>query len=143
MTFKTLFVFALLATPLTSFASFTVNLPLENNTSGSGAAGGSLPSGSIVFSGSNGGPSIPPPPPIDPNNPTDPNEDPRMQACRDKQPQVISIVESYGQVFSGLNAYHDEEEDKVYCTADYTIPDEPQRSQVIQELNNIGVGTAM
>lgn len=140
MNFKQKSLFLLLIIPFTSFAGYSVNVPLEVNTGGNG---GNLPSNSIIFSDTNGGPSIPPPNPNDPNNPTDPNEDPRMQACRDKEPQVIAIINNYGTVFHALRPYHDEEENVVYCTADYDIPDDPQRDMIIQDLLNIGVSTAM
>jgi len=138
MRLKQTALFFLCIIPMSAFANFTVILPLE------ASSGGSLPNSSIVFSNSGGDTSIPPPPPVDSGtDPVDPNEDPRMQACRDKEAQVISIVERYGQTFSGLRPYHDTDEDVVYCTADYTLPDDPERSQVIQELKDIGVGTAM
>lgn len=138
MKLKQTALFFLCIAPLSAFANFTVILPLEANS------GGSLPNSSIVFSNSGDDTSIPPPPPVGPGtDPVDPDEDPRIQACRDKESQVISIVERYGQTFSGLYPYLDPDTDTLYCTADYTIPDEPERSQVIQELQNIGVGTAM
>lgn len=138
MKLKQIALFFLCLIPLSSFASYTIRLPLE------ASHGGGLPNSSIVFSNSGGDTSIPPPPPVGPGtDPVDPNEDPRMQACRDKKTQVISIVERYGQTFSDLRPYHDIDTDIVYCTADYTLPDDPERSQVIQELENIGVGTAM
>lgn len=135
MRLKQTALFFLCIIPISAFANFTVILPLE------ASSGGSLPNSSIVFSNSGGDTSIPPPPPVDSG--TDPNEDPRKQACRDKQPQVIDIIESYGQTFHALNASIDEDTDILYCMADYTIPDEPQKSILKQALEDIGVGTAM
>lgn len=145
MNFKQKSLFLLLIIPFTSFAGYSVNMPLET---GIGGTGGNLPSSSIIFSNSGGSPSTPPPidpsnPPTNPTNPTDTNEDPRMQACRDKQPQVISIIQGYGTTFNALRPYLDEDSNIVYCTADYQIPDDPQRDMVIQDLKNIGVDTAM
>lgn len=77
----------------------------------------------------NGGPSEP--------------EDPRITACYDKESQVISIIESYGSSLRNLSAYLDTDEDIVYCTADYNLPDGQARTDVINDLEAIGVGTAM
>lgn len=102
------FLFVLLAMPLVSFADYTMQLPLELN---SGQNGGSLPSGSIVFSGSEG--------PTIPVGPVGPESDPRFKVCFDKKPQVISIIESYGGEFRNLNAYFNEELNEAGCVASY------------------------
>lgn len=100
--------FLLLAIPFVSFADYIVQLPLELN---SGQNGGSLPSGSIVFFGSDG--------PTIPVGPVGPESDPRFKVCFDKKPQVISIIESYGGEFRNLNAYFNEELNEAGCVASY------------------------
>jgi hypothetical protein len=70
-------------------------------------------------------------------------EDPRITACYDKEPQVRSIIESYGSTLRNLSAYLDTDSDVVYCTADYNLPSGQARDDVINELNAIGVGTPM
>lgn len=68
-------------------------------------------------------------------------ENPGIQACLDKRPQVISIIESYGSSLSNLMANADG--DTVYCVAEYSLPDGQARTDVINDLNAIGVLTAM
>jgi hypothetical protein len=102
------FLFVLLAMPFVSFADYSVQLPLELN---SGQNGGSLPSGSIVFSGEQD--EDPYTPPYNPEN------DPKFKVCFDKKPEVISIIESYGGEFRRLHAYFDEEENDIGCVASY------------------------
>jgi hypothetical protein len=122
------FLFILLAIPFVSFANYTIQLPLEL---GSERSGGSLPSGSIVFSGEQD---------EDPNIPYRPENDPRFKVCFDKKPQIISIVESYGGEFMGLNAYFDEELNEVGCVASYIA--NGQKAFIKPALVAIGVYTA-
>lgn len=121
--------FILLAIPFVSFADYSVQLPLELN---SGQNGGSLPSGSIVFSGSDG--------PTIPVGPVGPESDPKFKVCFDKKPQVISIIESYGGEFKNLSAYFDEEANQVGCVASYV--DNGQKASIKPALVAIGVYTA-
>lgn len=123
------FLFILLTLPFVSFADYTMQLPLEL---GSGRSGGSLPSGSIVFSGEQDeDPYIPP---------YKPEDDPRFKVCFDKKPQVISIVESYGGEFRNLNAYFNEELNEAGCVASYIA--NGQKAFIKPALVAIGVYTA-
>lgn len=123
------FLFILLTLPFVSFADYTMQLPLEL---GSGRSGGSLPSGSIVFSGEQDeDPYIPP---------YKPEDDPRFKVCFDKKPQVISIVESYGGEFRNLNAYFNEELNEAGCVASYIA--NGQKEFIKPALVAIGVYTA-
>lgn len=120
--------FILLYMPFVSFADYSVQLPLELNSSQNG---GNLPSGSIVFSGSG---------PVEPSIPLEPKDDPKFKVCFDKKPQVISIIESYGGNFSDLYAYLNEETNEIGCVASYAA--NGQKTLIKPALIAIGVYTA-
>lgn len=77
-----------------------------------------------------------------PTEPTESTEDPRIQACRDKEPQVVFILNTYGLTLDELDPYIDVGEDVMHCTAAYEIPPEPDASSVKSELEAIDVETA-